>query len=148
MYHASSIRLWRVLLLRSDIRLSPSDICFASFKANRISLWGEAEQYHCPKGHITLCAAKNITHIKQKRESFTEFHFRITLSFCFYRKFRICNTNTVGLCPYRYSNSPIRTTPILFLLFYSDVVRCELNATFIICWRTRLRLCVGSYRQR
>ena len=29
-YHANSIRLWRVLLLRSDIRLTPSDICFAS----------------------------------------------------------------------------------------------------------------------
>ena len=48
-------------------------------------------------GNITLCKAKNITHIKQKRESFTEFHFRITLSFCFYRKFRVCNTNAVGL---------------------------------------------------
>jgi len=35
-YHASSIRLWRVILLRSDIRLTPSDIRFASFKANRI----------------------------------------------------------------------------------------------------------------
>ena len=37
-YHASSIRLWRVLLLRSVIRLTPSDICFASLWANRISL--------------------------------------------------------------------------------------------------------------
>ena len=62
-YHASSIRLRRVLLLRSDIRLSPSDICFASFKANRISLEGIAEQYHCPKDNITLCVAKNITQI-------------------------------------------------------------------------------------
>jgi len=37
-YHASSIRLRRVLLLRSVIRLTPSDICFASLWANRISL--------------------------------------------------------------------------------------------------------------
>ena len=37
-YHASSIRLWRVVLLRSGIRLSPSDIRYASFMANRISL--------------------------------------------------------------------------------------------------------------
>ena len=29
-YHANSIRLRRVLLLRSDIRLTPSDICCAS----------------------------------------------------------------------------------------------------------------------
>ena len=27
----SFIRLWRVILLRSDIRLMPSDICYASF---------------------------------------------------------------------------------------------------------------------
>ena len=33
-YHASFIRLWRVILLRSDIRFTPSDIRFASF-------WGE-----------------------------------------------------------------------------------------------------------
>ena len=30
-YHANSIRLWRVILLRSDIRLTPSDIRRASF---------------------------------------------------------------------------------------------------------------------
>ena len=37
-YHANSIRLRRVILLRSDIRLTTSDIRFASFMANRISL--------------------------------------------------------------------------------------------------------------
>jgi len=37
-YHANSIRLRRVLLLRSDIRLTPSDIRYASLMANRISL--------------------------------------------------------------------------------------------------------------
>ena len=37
-YHASSIRPWRVILLRSDIRLMPSGIRFASLWANRISL--------------------------------------------------------------------------------------------------------------
>ena len=112
-YHASSIRLRRVILLRSDIRLLPSDICFASFKANRITLWGEAEQYHCSKGNITLYEVKNITYKKRKRESFTELYFRITLSSVFCRKFHICITNAVRLCPYPYSNSPIRTTPIL-----------------------------------
>ena len=34
----SFIRLRRVLLLRSDIRLSPSGICYASLEANKISL--------------------------------------------------------------------------------------------------------------
>ena len=33
----SFIRLWRVILLCSDIRLTTSDICYASFKANKIS---------------------------------------------------------------------------------------------------------------
>ncbi len=37
-YHANSIRLRRVILLRSDIRLAPSGIRYASLKANRISL--------------------------------------------------------------------------------------------------------------
>ena len=37
-YHASVIRLRRVLLLRSDIRLTTSDIRYASFMANKISL--------------------------------------------------------------------------------------------------------------
>ena len=36
-YHASSIRLWRVILrtiafVRSDIQLTPSDICYASYR--------------------------------------------------------------------------------------------------------------------
>ena len=37
-YHASFIRLRRVVLLRSDIRLTPSDIRYASFVANKISM--------------------------------------------------------------------------------------------------------------
>ena len=35
---AGSIRLLRVILLRSDIRLAPSYIRYAGFMANRISL--------------------------------------------------------------------------------------------------------------
>ena len=42
---------------------------------------------------------------------------------CIYCEFRICNTNAVGLCPFPYSNSPIRTSPInfsvLFFIFLS-----------------------------
>ena len=82
-YHASSIRLWRVVLLRSGIWLSPSDIRCASFEANRISLWGEAEQYHCPKGNITLCEAKNITHKNaEKREFYGIVLLYYSLFFC------------------------------------------------------------------
>ena len=44
--NANSIRLWRVILLCSDIRLSPSGIRYASFWANRISLQGNALKYH------------------------------------------------------------------------------------------------------
>ena len=48
-YHASFIRLRRVVLLRSDIRLTPSDICFASF----------GSEYHCEAkpNNITIAAA-------------------------------------------------------------------------------------------
>ena len=49
----NSIRLRRVLLLRSVIRLTPSDICFASLGANRISL--------SPKDLISLSQSENIT---------------------------------------------------------------------------------------
>ena len=42
-YHASSIRLWRVLLLRSDIRLAPSDI--RGSRSERRELLGRIE-YH------------------------------------------------------------------------------------------------------
>jgi len=41
-------------LLRSDIRLVPSGIRYASFEANRISLQGNALKYH-------FCDSKNIT---------------------------------------------------------------------------------------
>ncbi len=49
----NSIRLRRVLLLRSVIRLTPSDICFASLGTNRISL--------SPKDLISLSQSENIT---------------------------------------------------------------------------------------
>ena len=52
-YHASSIRLRRVLLLRSVIRLTPSDICFAS-------LW-RMEYHWSRKALISLSQGENIT---------------------------------------------------------------------------------------
>ena len=118
-YHASSIRLWRVILLRSDIRLTPSVIRFASFRANRISLWGVAEQYHCPQGQYHSLRKQRISLIdSRKRESLTEFCFRITLpsvlspvSHLFYK--------CIGLRPYPYLISPIRTSHICgFPLFF------------------------------
>ena len=71
-YHASSIRQRRVILLRSDIRLTPSDIRYASFKANRISLKPQGFNITFAPAKISLFAkAKNITHRQQKkRESY------------------------------------------------------------------------------
>ena len=126
-YHASSIRRRRVILPMAVIFFLNSSpkaryskrVIFASQVLRRI-------EYHCEEKPNNITArraislfakAKNITHIKQKKESSTEFCFRIALSSAFFRKFRICNTNAVGLCPYPYSNSPIRTTPILSLFF-------------------------------
>ena len=60
-YHANSIRLRRVLLLRSDIRLMPSDICFASFWANRISLK--------PQGFNITVAVRQYHSLRQQRIS-------------------------------------------------------------------------------
>ena len=58
----NSIRLWRVVLLRSDIRLTPSDIRYASFVANKISLK--------PQGfNITISISDNITPTKSEYNS-------------------------------------------------------------------------------
>ena len=71
-YHASSIRLWRVILLRSDIRLAPSGIRFASLKAKRISLKPQGFNITIAVAIISLFAkAKNIT---KKAEKERELH--------------------------------------------------------------------------
>ena len=92
-YHASSIRLRRVVLLRSGIRLSPSDIR-RSLRERCELLW--RIEYHCEakpnnitaRRAISLFAKQRISLIKmQKRESFTELYFRITLSSVFIASF-------------------------------------------------------------
>ena len=71
-YHAGSIRLWRVILLRSDIRLAPSGIRFASFMANRIPLQPQGYNITIAVAIISLFAkAKNIT---KKAEKERELH--------------------------------------------------------------------------
>ena len=60
-YHASSIRLWRVILLRSDIRLAPSGIRFASFRANRIPLKPQGFNITIASAIISLRRSRNIT---------------------------------------------------------------------------------------
>ena len=57
----SSIRQRRVILLRSDIRLTTSDILYASFLANRISLK--------PQALISL------SHKRQYHSAFAEYHY-------------------------------------------------------------------------
>ena len=78
----NSIRLRRVILLRSCIRLTPSDIRYASFQANRISLRGEALQYHFPSGKYhslrqqripLLCQQKKREHFRYKTNLFSLF---------------------------------------------------------------------------
>ena len=60
-YHAGSIRLWRVILLRSDIRLAPSGIRFASFRANRIPLKPQGFNITIASAIISLRRSRNIT---------------------------------------------------------------------------------------
>ena len=68
-YHASFIRLRRVLLLCSVIRLTPSDIRFASLEANKISLKPQGFNITIAIAIISLFAkAKNITK-SRKREN-------------------------------------------------------------------------------
>ena len=67
-YHANSIRLWRVLLLRSDIRRKPSDICSASYGANRISLKPQASISLSLCDNITLCVSKEYHFIPTEKE--------------------------------------------------------------------------------
>ena len=61
-YRANSIRLRRVLLLRSDIRLTPSYICYASL--------GRIEYHRSRKASISLSLCDNITLCVSK-----EYHF-------------------------------------------------------------------------
>ena len=117
-YHASSIRLRRVILLRSGIRLTPSGIRYASFRANRISLKPQGFNITIAQAILSLFAkAKNITK-KQRRESFTEFCNRVTLSSVLSQVSHLYNKCT-GPCPYLTIIFPIRTTPISALSLLS-----------------------------
>ena len=93
-YHANSIRLWRVLLLRSDIRLAPSGIRYASLEANRISLKPWASISLLRSKNITLCASKEYHLSKAEKREFYGSLFPHYSLFCF-----ICIANAVGLCP-------------------------------------------------
>ena len=111
-YHASSIRLWRVILLRSDIRLTPSVIRFASFRANRIPLKPQGFNITIAVAIISLFAkAKNITKKAEKERASRNFAsealsllFLLQVSHLFYK--------CIGLCPYPYFISPLRTSHI------------------------------------
>ena len=114
-YHASSIRLWRVILLCSDIRLAPSGIRFASFRANRIPLKPQGFNITIAVAIISLFAkAKNITK-KAEKESASRNFVTALLSLLFLLQvshlFNKC-TDT----PYKIS--PIRTSPIVGRAFY------------------------------
>ena len=80
-YHASFIRLRRVILPCRDIRLTPSGIRFASFMANKISRKPQGFNITIAIAILSLFAkAKNITQ-KAKRENRMDFHFVLSLVF-------------------------------------------------------------------
>ena len=101
-YHASSIRLRRVILLRSDIRLMPSDIRCASCEANRISLKPQGFNITIAIAIISLFAkAKNITK-SRKRESKAVFLSALFSLYVFIAQVSHLFNKCIGLCPYPY----------------------------------------------
>ena len=117
-YHASSIRLWRVILLRSDIRLAPSGIRFASFRANRIPLKPQGFNITIAVAIISLFAkAKNITKKAEKERASRNFVTAL-LSLLFLLQVSHLYNKCTGLCPYPYLISPLRTTPIIHIGFF------------------------------
>ena len=101
-YHASSIRLWRVILLRSDIRLAPSGIRFASFRANRISLKPQGFNITIAVAIISLFAkAKNITKKAEKERASRNFVTAL-LSLLFLLQVSHLFNKCTELCPYPY----------------------------------------------
>ncbi len=67
-YHSGSIRLRRVILLRSVIRLTPSDIRFASLEANRISLKPQGFNITVAVRQYHSLRRQRISLIKRKKE--------------------------------------------------------------------------------
>ena len=68
-YHASFIRLRRVVLLRSDLRLTPSDIRYASLMANRISRKPQGFNITGRRAISLFAKAKNITKKAEKERA-------------------------------------------------------------------------------
>ena len=116
----SYLNFWRVILNREHAGSFACGefYCFAVIfamrvlGANRISLKPQASISLLRSKNITLCVSKEYHSYKaEKRESYRIFLPYDSL-FCFYCRFRICITNAVGLCPYPYSISPLRISPI------------------------------------
>ena len=85
-YHASSIRL-PASDIADAVIFGICRVVFAAFRANRISLKPQGFNITIAQAIISLFArAKNITK-KQRRESFTEFGNRVTLSSAFIASF-------------------------------------------------------------
>ena len=127
-YHASFIRLRRVLLLCSDIRLTPCGIRFASFRANRIPLKPQGFNITIAAAIISLFAkAKNITKKAEKERASRNFVTAL-LSLLFLLQVSHLFNKCTGLCPYPYFISPLRTSSLVGrLLFYSSVLRLRIQ---------------------
>ena len=136
-YHASSIRLWRVILLRSDIRLAPSGIRGSRserrelLEANRIPLKPQGFNITIAVAIISLFAkAKNITKKAEKERASRDFVtallsllFLLPVSHLFYK--------CIGLRPYPYLISTIRTSPIA-VCFFRKATKQSLLALFCL----------------
>ena len=101
----SYIRLWRVILLRSDICLATSDIRFASFMANRIPRKPQGFHITIAVAIISLFAkAKNITKKAEKERAYRNFVTAL-LSLLFLLPVSHLYNKCFGLSPYPYQIS-------------------------------------------
>jgi len=122
-YHASSIRLRRVILLCSVIRLTPSDICFASLSANRISLKTQGfnitfarRKYHADEcQHITLQTKRKRRLVTQTNLLFSVVSGFGLLPGCIFTY--KCDTGSWQELK-KFSNSPLRTSRVSAFYFY------------------------------
>ena len=108
-----------------------------SLQANRISLWGIAEQYHCPKGNITLCKSKEYHLSKQKRESFAKLLPHNSL-FCFFHRFHSSAENSLFLM--RFIWQSLITHEILDLACLDNPCANGTSRAVEFCPRVNVRL--------
>ena len=102
-YHANSIRLRRVLLLRSYIRLMPSNIRSASFRTNRISLFAMQR--------ISLYTNKKRENISAHKKPICSLFYVCNKGFGLAHLRLTSQMRCLHFC--QSKNSPLRTSPYI-----------------------------------